>query len=64
MRSTRAIERMYVNLPSGQMHLREAAGTSPAIVFLHQTASASSSFDAVMQRIRLPNRLIAIDTPG
>jgi pimeloyl-ACP methyl ester carboxylesterase len=64
MRSPRAIERSYVNLPAGQMHLRQAAGTSPAIVFLHQTASAGSSFEAVMQRIRLPNRLIAIDTPG
>jgi pimeloyl-ACP methyl ester carboxylesterase len=53
-----------VNLPAGQIHYRVRAGREPAIVFLHQTASASSSFEPVMQQLRVPNRLIAIDTPG
>jgi pimeloyl-ACP methyl ester carboxylesterase len=54
----------YVDVDGGQLHYREVAGSAPAIVFLHQTASASSSFQRVMQRLRLPNRLIALDTPG
>lgn len=54
----------YVDVDGGQLHYREVAGLAPAIVFLHQTASASSSFERVMQRLRLPNRLIALDTPG
>jgi pimeloyl-ACP methyl ester carboxylesterase len=54
----------YVDTRDGQLHYREIAGTAPAIVFLHQTASSSSSFQRVMQRLRLPNRLIALDTPG
>ena len=54
----------YANTPAGQIHFREVVGRAPAIVFLHQTASSSASFQRVMQRLRLPNRLIAIDTPG
>ncbi len=54
----------YANIRAGQVHVRSAEGIEPAIVFLHQTASASSSFHAVMERLALPNRLIGIDTPG
>jgi pimeloyl-ACP methyl ester carboxylesterase len=54
----------YVNLPEGQMHYRERPGAAPAIVFLHQTASSSGSFQTVMDLLKLPNRLIGIDTPG
>ena len=63
-RTPRAIRCGYVDTRDGQLHYREAAGTAPAIVFLHQTASSSSSFQRVMQRLRLPNRLVALDTPG
>lgn len=54
----------YVDTRDGQLHYREVAGTAPAIVFLHQTASSSGSFQPLMQRLRLPNRLVALDTPG
>lgn len=60
----KAIRRGYVDVREGQLHYREVAGSAPAIVFLHQTASASSSFERVMQQLRLPNRLVALDTPG
>lgn len=62
--SRRALRCGYVDTPDGQIHYREVAGTAPAIVFLHQTASSSSSFRRVMERLRLPNRLVALDTPG
>lgn len=54
----------YADTDAGQVHYREVAGRSPAIVFLHQTASSSASFQLVLERLKLPNRLIAIDTPG
>jgi len=60
----RKIVKSYVDLPAGQIHVLEVKGTSPAIVFLHQTASAANSYERVMERLKLPNRLIAIDTPG
>jgi len=60
----RKVIRSYVSLPDGQMHVLSTAGSAPAIVFLHQTASSADSFERVMARLRLPNRLIAIDTPG
>ena len=61
---TRKIVKRYVDLPAGQVHVHEAGGKGPAIVFLHQTASSGASFEGVMRELRLPNRLIAIDTPG
>lgn len=60
----RVIRSRYVDLPDGQVHLREAAGDEPAIVFLHQTASSAASFLPLMRALTVPNRLIAIDTPG
>jgi pimeloyl-ACP methyl ester carboxylesterase len=60
----RKIVKSYVDLPAGQMHVLTVAGRAPAIVFLHQTASSAESFARVMEHLRLPNRLIAIDTPG
>lgn len=58
------ITKSYVGLPDGQVHVLATSGDDPAIVFLHQTASSGQSFEKVMRRLRLPNRLIAIDTPG
>lgn len=54
----------YADTGAGQIHYREVAGRAPAIVFLHQTASSSASFQLVLERLKLPNRLIAVDTPG
>ena len=61
---THPVHRGYADTKAGQIHYREVAGRAPAIVFLHQTASSSASFQVVMERLKLPNRLIAIDTPG
>lgn len=60
----RAIRNRYVDLPEGQVHVREVPGEQPALVFLHQTASSAGSFIPLMRALDLPNRLIAIDTPG
>ena len=57
-------KKAYVDLSDGQMHVITRDGSAPAIVFLHQTASSGQSFERVMERLRLPNKLIAIDTPG
>ena len=46
------------------MHCRITSGDAPAILLLHQTASSSASYEPLMQALQLPNRLIAIDTPG
>ena len=59
-----AVARGYADTKDGQIHFREVAGRAPAIVFLHQTASSSASFQFLLERLKLPNRLIAIDTPG
>ena len=61
---SRNVRKRYVDLADGQIHVWERSGLSPAIVFLHQTASSGSSFAEVMAKINVPNRLIAIDTPG
>jgi pimeloyl-ACP methyl ester carboxylesterase len=58
------VMRGYANTGSGQVHYRGVDGAAPAIVFLHQTATSSASFQPVLERLNLPNRLVAIDTPG
>ncbi len=60
----RKITRSYVDLPDGQVHLLTANGTNPPILFLHQTASAATTYEQLLERLPLPNRLIAMDTPG
>ena len=60
---TRIIKR-YVDLPDGQMHCRTVDGVEPAILFLHQTACSAKSYDPLLEELNIPNRLIAIDTPG
>lgn len=54
----------YADTAWGQLHYREVAGRAPAVLFLHQTASSSASFVPVLEALRLPNRRVAIDTPG
>lgn len=58
------IRKAYLDLPDGQLHVREVAGSGPAIVFLHQTACSARSYDPLLVELDLPNRLVAIDTPG
>lgn len=62
----RAIRKAYVDLPDGQLHVREVAGSGEgeAIVFLHQTACSAQSYDPLLAALDLPNRLVAVDTPG
>lgn len=64
MTARNLIRKRYADLPEGQVHVHERAGAAPPIIFLHQTASSAASFDDVLAVMRLPNRLIAIDTPG
>ena len=58
------VRRGYADTRAGQIHFREVAGRAPSLVFLHQTASSSASFQLLLERLELPNRVIAIDTPG
>jgi pimeloyl-ACP methyl ester carboxylesterase len=60
----RSLRRGYVDTAGGQLHFHSVAGIEPAIVFLHQTASSAQSYDPLLSALSLPNRLIAIDTPG
>ncbi|MCK5860815.1 MAG: alpha/beta fold hydrolase, partial [Abyssibacter sp.] len=59
------IRRSYVDLPSGQVHLRRA-GTpdSPTLVLLHQTPSTSAMYTLLMQVLANHFDVIALDTPG
>ena len=64
MPTSSAIHKGYVTLAEGQVHYRERAGHGPAIVFLHQTALSSRSYERLLAALSLPHRLIAPDTPG
>lgn len=58
------IRRGYVDIAQGQIHYHMVEGTEPPIVFLHQTALSARTYDPLLRVLGLPNRLIAIDTPG
>ncbi|MBB5686391.1 alpha/beta fold hydrolase [Sphingobium boeckii] len=60
----REIRKGYVDATGGQIHYHSVAGSEPAIIFLHQTASSARSYDPLLEALTLPNRLIALDTPG
>ena len=60
----RSVKKIYVDTPSGQVHCRISSGTASAILFLHQTASSSRCYEQLMKRLAVPNKLVAIDTPG
>jgi len=60
----RQIRKGYVEIPQGQIHYHAVAGSEPAIVFLHQTALSAKTYDPTLRVLDLPNRLIALDTPG
>jgi pimeloyl-ACP methyl ester carboxylesterase len=56
--------RAYVDVPQGQIHLHFVDGGDPPILFLHQTAASAKCYDPLLGALALPNRLIALDTPG
>ena len=58
IKNARKITRSYVELPDGQVHLLTTAGTTPPVILLHQTASAATTYEQLMERLPLPNRLI------
>lgn len=60
----RRITKAYVDTPEGQVHVHLVDGSEPAIVFLHQTALSAKTYDPTLRVLDVPNRLIAIDTPG
>lgn len=60
----REIRKGYADTPHGQIHYHAVEGTEPAIVFLHQTALSAKTYDPTLRVLDLPNRLIALDTPG
>jgi pimeloyl-ACP methyl ester carboxylesterase len=60
----RPVHKGYVDLDDGQVHYRERAGGEPAIILLHQTALSSRSFQPLLEAIRVPHRVIALDLPG
>lgn len=60
------ITKGYVDTSLGQIHYRTCGddlGGTP-IVMLHQTASSSEMFEALMQQMGDEYRIIALDTPG
>ena len=62
-----SIVKSYVSTNNGQIHFRERAGRRPeneTIVFLHQTASSSLMYQAMMESFPEGHRLVALDTPG
>ena len=60
------IRKAYVDVRDGQIHYRHAQAPASAkpLVFLHQTASSSAMYQAVMERLDGRVRMIALDTPG
>ena len=60
------ITKGYVDTSLGQIHYRtcgEDLGGTP-IVMLHQTASSSEMFEALMQELGDEYHIVALDTPG
>ncbi len=64
MMPMRQIKKCYADIPDGQIHCHITEGADPPIVFLHQTATSAASYDPLLRALDIPNRLVAIDTPG
>lgn len=59
------ISKGYVPFADGQIHFRHRSGQQGTpTVFLHQTASSSAMYEAVMQALPSGGPLYALDTPG
>ncbi|WP_051414706.1 alpha/beta fold hydrolase [Zestomonas thermotolerans] len=60
-----SVKKTYVDVADGQIHLRYVPGEGAVpTVFLHQTASSSAMYQAVMERLSDMAPLYALDTPG
>ena len=65
MSSPAALKRSYVQISSGQVHLRRAGRDgAPPLVLLHQTPITSAMYEPLMQRLSIHFHVIAPDTPG
>ena len=59
------IRKAYADTSGGQVHYRTLAdGAGPPLVCLHQTASSSKMFVALMERLAGTRPIYALDTPG
>ncbi|KRW60971.1 alpha/beta fold hydrolase [Pseudomonas sp. TTU2014-080ASC] len=59
------VKKAYVDVADGQIHLRYVSGNGAVpTVFLHQTASSSAMYQAVMEQLEDLAPLYALDTPG
>ncbi|RRV16878.1 alpha/beta fold hydrolase [Pseudomonas saudiphocaensis] len=59
------VKKTYVDVADGQIHLRYVAGRQRIpTIFLHQTASSSAMYQAVMEQLTDLAPLYALDTPG
>lgn len=59
------IKKGYVETPDGQIHYRFCdGGAGLPLVFLHQTASSSQTYEKLMGVLQEQYRMIALDTPG
>jgi pimeloyl-ACP methyl ester carboxylesterase len=59
------IRKGYVDTPEGQVHYRRAGReNAPRLLLLHQTASSSAMYEALMARLADEYFMFAPDTPG
>jgi pimeloyl-ACP methyl ester carboxylesterase len=58
------IRRGYVDTSIGQIHYRSVGTHGPVVVLLHQTASSSRMFEALMSALDGELQLVALDSPG
>lgn len=58
------ISKGYIPFSDGQIHYRYRQGEGVPTVFLHQTASSSAMYEAVMRAMPEIGPLYALDTPG
>lgn len=59
------IKKGYVDTGDGQIHYRiNGRPGAPMIVFFHQTASSSQSYERLMTILEGAYRMVALDTPG
>jgi len=59
------IRKGYVDTKDGQVHYRyDVSGSGTPVVFFHQTASSSASFEKIMAQLQGRFPVYATDTPG
>jgi pimeloyl-ACP methyl ester carboxylesterase len=59
------VKKGYIETAAGQVHYRSAGSSgAPSLLLLHQTASSSAMYEALMERLSDDFYLFAPDTPG